>query len=132
MGSAPLSPQKPPSVASSALRRSQEREEQRQKNGSRSTNAAARRRALEALRQGDLYGRLQTYGRGAARVGCGAGGRRALRECQAQEEVGRPALLLHGRRRGLSSWRRRLVRQVHGEHRAAALTGGVAQVNSRI
>merc|ERR1712093_604344 len=29
--SAPLSPQKPPSVASSALRRSQEREEQRQK-----------------------------------------------------------------------------------------------------
>merc|ERR1712072_1343016 len=40
--SAPLSPQKPPSVASSALRRSQEREEQRQKNGGRTADTPSR------------------------------------------------------------------------------------------
>mmetsp|Transcript_1252 Transcript_1252/g.2842 ORF Transcript_1252/g.2842 Transcript_1252/m.2842 type:complete len:206 (+) Transcript_1252:3524-4141(+) len=90
------------------------------KNGSGSTDARRPRRALEALRQGDLHGRLQTEHRGAARAGRRECGRRSFRERQAEEEVGRPALLLHGRRRRSRARRRRLVRQVHGDHRASA------------
>ena len=50
--SAPLSPQKPPSVASSALRRSQEREEQRQKMASEQpTPVVGRRPSISASRE---------------------------------------------------------------------------------
>merc|ERR1712093_942917 len=60
--SGPLSPQKPPSVASSALRRSQEREEQRQKNGFGTTDARRPRRALEALRHVTYMGGYKPTG----------------------------------------------------------------------
>merc|ERR1711924_551697 len=111
--SAPLSPQKPPSVASSALRRSQEREEQRQKMAQEAPTPVVQgglwKRCVEVTYMGGY--KPSTEAQLALDV---EQGRRALRQREAQEEVGRPALLLHGRRRGLSSWRRRLVRQVHG------------------